>query len=550
MVKSKFKFRMLFVIALMIQMIVVPYRFSAAEIDTSAPSWMLPIDYLAIGDSLAAGVTPNNELGKSYADFLAVSMMEIGALKTYNKGFSYPGYKTTDVLNDIKLNVTKDIHGIGFEEKTAKLQQSIKDAEVITISAGANDILPLFKQDPTTGKAIIDQKMALTTLQQVGTNYKSIMAQINEINPDTQVYVMGYYNPFPYMSEDLQPLLKQLLDMLNKAITTGLVGTQAIFVPTGDVIASDYKTYLPNPENIHLSEAGYKKVTEQFWANMLPANTWITGGSLVADPPGPNSVKLNWQPASDNVAVTSYEIYSGEEKLATVAGDITTYKVENLTANTTYVFSVVAVDQAGNKSVHNPTISVAVADSSTPTPILFSDIANHGLKNYIEHAAVAGIIGGYPDGTFKPDQNLTRVQAATIIVRALGLKTDEVAPFGDIGNYADKTKADINAAYKYGIIKGNKGNFNPTDLVTRAQLALMIERAYGSVTGKAYKASTKAPYSDYGNYNAEVVNAISMLHELDVATGFEGKFMPSSSTTRAQAAKMVVNFISIFKQAE
>jgi len=460
---------MLFVIALMIQMIVVPYRFSAAEIDTIAPAWTLPIDYLAIGDSLAAGVTPYNELGKGYADFLAESMMEIGALKTYNKGFSYPGYKTTDVLNDIKLNVTKDIYGIGFEEKTAKLQQSIKDAEVITISVGANDILPLFKQDPATGKATIDQKMALTTLQQVGTNYKMIMAQINEINPDVQVYVMGYYNPFPYMSEDMQPLLKQLLGMLNNSISTGLVGTQAILVPTGDVIELDYKTYLPNPGNIHLGEAGYKKVTEQFWMNMRTANPGGEADSPVSDP---------------------------------------------------------------------------------TTPSVFSDIANHGLKNYIEQAALDGIIGGYADGTFKPDQKLTRVQAVSIIVSALGLKTDEVAPFGDIGNYADKTKADINAAYKYGIIKGNKGNFNPTDLVTRAQLALMIERAYGSITGKVYTASTKAPYSDFGNYNAEVVNAISMLHELDVATGYQGKFMPSNSTTRAQAAKMIVNLTSIFKQAE
>ncbi len=100
------------------------------------------------------------------------------------------------------------------------------------------------------------------------------------------------------------------------------------------------------------------------------------------------------------------------------------------------------------------------------------------------------------------------------------------------------------------LLKGIKGTLILADLVTRAQLALMIERAYGSVTGKVYKASTKAPYSDFGSYNAEVVNAISMLHELDVATGFQGKFMPSSSTTRAQAAKMIVNFTSIFKQAE
>ena len=60
------------------------------------------------------------------------------------------------------------------------------------------------------------------------------------------------------------------------------------------------------------------------------------------------------------------------------------------------------------------------------------------MRSYIEQAAAAKIIGGYSDGTFKPDQNLTRVQAVSIIVSALGLKTEEVAPFGDTGNYADK----------------------------------------------------------------------------------------------------------------
>ncbi|HJF33341.1 MAG TPA: S-layer homology domain-containing protein [Sporosarcina psychrophila] len=548
MAKKKMKLRLLFAVALMIQMLVVPYHFSAAEIDTSAPSWTVPIDYLALGDSLAAGVTPNNELGKGYADFLAESIQEIGTLKSYNKGFSFPGYKSTDVLNDIQQNVTKDVYGFGYIAKTAELQKSIKDAEIITISAGANDVLPLIKKDPTTGKTTVDQKALVTGLQQVGSNYKAIMTEINQINPDAQVYVMGYYNPFPYMSEDLQPLLKQLLSVLNKTITTGLEGTQAIFVPTGDVIASDYKVYLPNPENIHLSEAGYKKVTELFWPNMLAANPWDTAGSLVANPAGPNSVNLNWQPASDNVAVTSYELYNGEEKLATVNGDVSTYKVENLVDNTTNILSVIAVDQAGNKSIHNPTISVTVAGSTTPT--LYTDIAGHGLESYIAQATAVGIVGGYADGTFKPNQNLSRVQAVTMVVRALNLKTDEVAPFGDITNYAVQTKAEINAAYKYGIVKGDYGSFKPTEAVTRAQLALMIERSYKHVMGAPYTSAQKAPYSDLGNYGAETVNAISMLHELNIANGFEGKFMPSNSTTRAQAAKMFVNFISNSKQAK
>ncbi len=544
----KFKFRFLFVVALMFQMMVVPYHYSADEIDTSAPSWTSPIDYLAIGDSLAAGVTPDNGLGKGYSDFLAELIHSAGTLKSYNKGFSFPGYKTTDVLKDIQQNVTKDVYGIGYVEKTAKLQQSIKDAEVITISAGANDVLPLLKKDPTTGMATVDQQLLMTTIQQVGVNYKLIMAQINQINPDAQVYVMGYYNPFPYMSADMQPMLNQLQGMLDKAITAGLEGTQAILVPTGAQIAADYKVYLPNPANIHLSEAGYKKVTEQFWTNMQTTYPWVSAGILTGTAIDTNSVNLNWQPASDNVAVTNYELYNGKEKLATVNGDVTSYKVEKLTENTAYAFSVVAVDQAGNKSIHYPTVKVTTKGSAvtpTPTPALFTDIAGSSLEVYIKQAAAAGIISGYKDGTFKPNQNLTRTQATSIIVRALKLKTDEVAPFGDIANFGKQTKAEINAAYKYGIVLGNNGEFKPNNTVTRAELAMMLERAYGLVTGTPYQATQTAPFSDLGNYDAKTVNAITMLYDLNIASGSDGKFMPGNPTTRAQAAKMFVSFLSL-----
>ena len=543
---KKFKIHLLFVVILMLQMVVTPHHFSADELDTSVPTWIQSIDYLALGDSLAAGISPYNELGKSYADFLAEAMQELGVLKSYNKGFSYPGYKTTDVLKDIQQNVTKEVYGSGFVEKTVQLQQSIKDAELITISAGANDILPLLKQDPTTGKASIDQLALVVTMQQIGANYKTIMSQINELNPDVQVYVMGYYNSFPYMAEELQPMLNQLLAALNKTIATGLEGTQAILVPTSDVIAADYKAYLPNPENIHLSEAGYKVVKEQFWATIQQTYLSVQESSLAVETEDDRSVTLRWQPAVDNVAVTSYEIYNNTEKLATVDGDTLSYKVGTLILDTVYDFSIVAVDAAGNKSVDNPTIEVIHSKvEGVPVPALFTDIAGHGLANYIEQAAATGIVGGYADGTFKPNQSLTRAQAASMIVQALGLKTDEVAPFRDMANYAEKTKADINAAYKYGIAKGNNGYFKPNDAVTRAQLALMIERAYELSTGKPYKASQVAPFSDFGNYSADTVNAISMLYELNVANGFEGKFMPSSLTTRAQAAKMFVNFMSL-----
>ena len=68
------------------------------------------------------------------------------------------------------------------------------------------------------------------------------------------------------------------------------------------------------------------------------------------------------------------------------------------------------------------------------------------------------------------------------------------------------------------MIKGVNGKFMPSEKVTRAQFALMLERAFENYTGKKYTASAKAPYADFGNYGAEAVNAISMLHELGITT--------------------------------
>ncbi|MFJ7933343.1 S-layer homology domain-containing protein [Sporosarcina sp. NPDC096371] len=174
-------------------------------------------------------------------------------------------------------------------------------------------------------------------------------------------------------------------------------------------------------------------------------------------------------------------------------------------------------------------------------------MSNSWAKGFIEKAVDQGIIKGYPDGTFKPNNHLTRVQAAALLVRALDLKSDETAPFADIDGYSAVTKAEINAAYKFNIVKGQGGKFKPEEQVTRAQLALMIHRAYDYKIGKKYIPSKKAPYTDFGNYDAETVAAISMLHELGIATGAEGKFSPSNPATRAAAAKILVNFMGNVK---
>ncbi|WP_134685309.1 SGNH/GDSL hydrolase family protein [Brevibacillus migulae] len=64
-------------------------------------------DYLALGDSLAAGVTPYNQIDDGYTDFLAEKIEELGFLGYYTNRFAVPGYTTEDVLDDIQDDVEK-----------------------------------------------------------------------------------------------------------------------------------------------------------------------------------------------------------------------------------------------------------------------------------------------------------------------------------------------------------------------------------------------------------------------------------------------------------
>ena len=84
--------------------------------------------------------------------------------------------------------------------------------------------------------------------------------------------------------------------------------------------------------------------------------------------------------------------------------------------------------------------------------------------------------------------------------------------------------------------------------VSRAQMALMLYRAYTYKTGINYTAAKQAPYSDFGSYDAETVNAISMLYELGIATGSNGKYNTGDPTTRAHAAKILVNYFEELKR--
>lgn len=106
---------------------------------------------------------------------------------------------------------------------------------------------------------------------------------------------------------------------------------------------------------------------------------------------------------------------------------------------------------------------------------------SHWSFKYVEAVHRAGIMTGFPDGTFRPDEPATRANVAVAMIRARDI--DPVVflpapPFPDIsGHWAIK---EIETAYVLGIVEGlPDGTFHPDDPIIRAETVTLIDRALG-----------------------------------------------------------------------
>ncbi len=110
----------------------------------------------------------------------------------------------------------------------------------------------------------------------------------------------------------------------------------------------------------------------------------------------------------------------------------------------------------------------------------FTDIdPSRWSYDYIAIGVKAGIINGMPDGSFAPENPITRQDAAVMIYRAFAIgPAEEISGFDDAGYIADYAEAAVAALSENGIINGRENNmFAPLDNTTRAEAAVIIHRA-------------------------------------------------------------------------
>ncbi len=189
-----------------------------------------------------------------------------------------------------------------------------------------------------------------------------------------------------------------------------------------------------------------------------------------------------------------------------------------------------------------PTVLLTRTPAATRSPascgISFSDVSTgHWAYNFIMELGCSGIVSGYADGTFRPQNSTTRAQLTKMLVLAEEWTT--IAPlqptFDDVGQGHTFYRF-IETAHARGIISGYAdGTFRPDDFVTRAQVAKMIVRG----RGWPLRISSPVTLCDVGA-DHWAHDFIQVAIERGIFTGYgDGCFQPDAPATRAQLAKVL-----------
>ena len=168
----------------------------------------------------------------------------------------------------------------------------------------------------------------------------------------------------------------------------------------------------------------------------------------------------------------------------------------------------------------------------------FSDQSKIKNTEAVDMCTALNIIGGYPDGTFKPEGNITRAEVTKMICVALNggkepaVSTNSTPTFNDVRTNANAAWAEgfIESCAAQGIVSGvGAGKFNPAGNVTGVQLAKMLLVALG------YKSDIESFTGNAWATNVNVRAAQKGLYE-----GLE-KMDTNAAITRDNAAQMVWN---------
>lgn len=173
--------------------------------------------------------------------------------------------------------------------------------------------------------------------------------------------------------------------------------------------------------------------------------------------------------------------------------------------------------------------------------VTFSDVGSeYWAQKAIADLTNKDIINGYPDGTFKPENNITRAEFAKVISLALGYPPDNTKPLGfsDLG-LDHWSYGYVATAVEHGLVEGYPdGTYQPNKDVTKAEVLAIIARVekWEAGSGDHFQDVASSHWA-YGSIESCYVHEIVLNPDPYIVD--EGNLYPDTSANRSQACVFV-----------
>ncbi len=171
-----------------------------------------------------------------------------------------------------------------------------------------------------------------------------------------------------------------------------------------------------------------------------------------------------------------------------------------------------------------------------PHTAMASDTQNHWAKDIIAEVRSCGIMAGTPDG-FLPDNTITRAEFVTAVINAIGAEAKSGTSFSDVP-LSQYYAPYIKSALELGIVGGfGDGTFRPENAITREEAVVILSKAFGYLSGYYLGIG----YLDYEDITEGARGAFGYALKEKIISGYpDNTLRPKSNLTRAEGASLIL----------
>ncbi|PYF07590.1 S-layer homology domain-containing protein [Ureibacillus chungkukjangi] len=456
-----------------------------------------PYIMMSTSSSRAKEIAPRTVVASS-ADKKTVHYITVDGRQTHSKGMNM--VQLANYLVELGVDTAINLDGGGSTAMGIRKYGSNNVVLANKPSDGSERRVNAILEAVSTAPTGVAKTMKYTRTN-VGTMLKGTSSTIT-----VQHVLDQYYNPLSISKGEVTlKSVEGTLTINGTTFTTTKAGSDYVYINhNGKAVQSFPVTIVDAPASMSIS--GSNKVSNGSSSTYTVKALDASGKNLIY-----NASQLQWSVQGNIGTITT-----GGKFTATKPGK----------------GSIVA--KLGTKTVSYPI--------EVPEKSIFTDISvSHPYYEQLKYLAEKGYVAGYADGSFKPNNELTRAHGAVIISKVMGLDTTNITnpEFTDVST-AHMYYKQIAAVQNAKIMGGKEdGSFDPNGKLTRAQMAVIIANAF-ELSGISSTQFSDVP-SDSGAYPF-----VQALAKNNITVGYsDGTYKPNSYITRAHFGLFIYNALKL-----